>query len=39
MPARPEIKGVPEDRTAKLKRWLRSELTEKDKVSSNLVSC
>lgn len=37
MPARREIAGVPEDRVTKFSRWLRSEVTQKDKVAANLV--
>lgn len=37
MPARREIQGVPEDRVTKFTKWLKTEVTNKDKVAANLV--
>ena len=32
-----QIKGVPEDASTKLKRWLKSEYNDEEKFTSNLV--
>jgi hypothetical protein len=37
MPKRAQIKGAPEDASAKIKRWLKSEYYDGEKFSSNLV--
>jgi hypothetical protein len=36
MAKRAQIKGAPEDASAKLKRWLKSEYYDQEKFSSNL---
>jgi len=38
MAKRAQIKGTPEDVSAKLKRWLKTEYYDEEKFSSNLVS-